>query len=82
MTTTRALVLQEAADKGWEAVQIDGIPEGFAWQAPDVTIGGTLHPGRYYAFIPLSLWGSMDSRVSAIDEQTLLVNYKKIKRVK
>lgn len=53
MKITRELVASIAQSKGYEPVQIDGIPEGFSWKEPDLTVGETIHKGRYVAFSPL-----------------------------
>lgn len=54
MRHTAANVRARAEEKGLEPTQIDGIPEGFSYKEPDVTIGGKLHVGRYVAFIPFN----------------------------
>lgn len=41
-----------AKTMGYLPVQIDGIPEGFSFKTPDITIGGKNHTGPYCAFIP------------------------------
>lgn len=62
MKITRANVEVFAISRGWESVQIDGIPEGFSWKEPDVTISttaepkGVLHKGRIIKFKPLGEW--------------------------
>jgi len=56
MRVTRANVEEYAKSKGWEPIQIDGTPEGFAWQEPDVTIGDKQHKGRIIKFEPLQEW--------------------------
>lgn len=53
MKITRANVEQYAKEKGYEPVQIDGIPEGFSFIEPDITIGDILHKGRIVKFKPL-----------------------------
>lgn len=52
MKTTRVSVEQLA--KEYEPIQVDGIPEGFSFKKPDVTIGGKEHKGFYIAYLPLS----------------------------
>ncbi len=54
MKVTRVIAEQYAKDHGLEPVQIDGIPDGFAFIEPDVTIGENTHIGSYVAIIPLS----------------------------
>ncbi len=56
MRITRANVEAYALKNGWEAIQIDGIPEGFAWKMPDVEIGEVLHKGKIIKFKPLGEW--------------------------
>lgn len=58
---TRANVEEYAQTKGLELIQIDGIPEGFSWREPDVTIGGVAHKGRIIKFKPLANWQDKDS---------------------
>lgn len=53
---TRASVEEYAREKGLEPVQIDGVPEGFSWIEPDITIGNKEHKGRIIKFKPLSNW--------------------------
>lgn len=53
MKATRANVEEYAKGKGYEPVQIDGIPEGFAWREADITINGKEHRGRTVTFEPL-----------------------------
>ena len=55
MIWTRASVELDANDKGLEPVQVDGIPEGFSWKQPDVTVGDVLHVGKYVVYGPLGL---------------------------
>lgn len=54
MKWTRASVAEYISDKGYEPIQIDGIPEGFVFVTPDITIGGVTHSGELCAFIPKS----------------------------
>ena len=54
MKWTRANVEEYAKRKGLEPLQRDGIPDGFIWREPDVTIGGTEHKGRTVIFKPLT----------------------------
>lgn len=56
MIVTRSNIADYAREKGLELVQIDGIPEGFSFREPAITIGGVEHSGLYIAFIPLSDW--------------------------
>lgn len=52
MKATRESV--EQLTKEYEPIQIDGIPEGFSFKKPDITIGGKEHKGFYIAYLPLS----------------------------
>lgn len=54
MKATRVNVEEWAKTKGLEPVQIDGIPEGFSWIEPDITINGVEHKGRILKIKPLS----------------------------
>jgi len=56
MKITRANVEQYAKEKGLEPIQIDDLPDGFAWQEPDITIGNQTHKGRIIKFKPLGEW--------------------------
>ncbi len=78
MKTTRANVAQFVADKGYDPVQIDGIPEGFSFQKASITIAGVYHIGEYVAFIPMSEWEN-DSVVHGNTPEELLNNYKNSK---
>lgn len=71
MKHTRVNVEHEAKQKGLEPIQIDGIPEGFSFKAPDVQIGETLHKGQYVAFVPMT-----ESVVWSYDMDKLLEFYK------
>lgn len=51
---TRFNVEVYANEKGLQPLQIDGIPEGFSFIEPDITIGGVTHSGMMIAFIPNS----------------------------
>lgn len=55
---------------GLEIVQIDGIPEGFSYRFPDITIGETTYPGHYLAFVPLT-----EKIIRAKTEEGLVENY-------
>ncbi len=76
MNMTRANVEEHAKAKGYEPVQIDGIPEGFSFRKPDVNIGGVSHIGQFIAFIPLADWDN-DSTVLASTPNDLLNAYNK-----
>lgn len=73
MNNTRANVLELASKAGLEPVQIDGIPEGFSFKQPDITISNVFHKGKYVAFIPHAPTGET---VSTYTVQELLVIYK------
>jgi len=57
MQNTLANLKQYAENVDLELVQIDGIPEGFSYKIPDVTINNAKgepveHKGDYVAFVP------------------------------
>lgn len=62
MKWTRANLEEYAKSKGYEPLQEDGIPEGFSWKEPDVTISrwvdtgmvAVAHKGRIIRFKPLT----------------------------
>lgn len=57
MKVTRAWVAEKVAGKGYEPLQIDGIPEGFAFHATqDRLIGGVRDLGHLVAYIPLKFY--------------------------
>ena len=80
MKTTRVNVEEFATSKGFEPIEVDGIPDGFAWKMPDITIGGKEHIGAYVAFIPLSEWDSSSGKVVSDTVETLLELYNKFKK--
>lgn len=61
MKITRANVEVYAKTYGLDPIQIDGIPDGFAWKEPDVNINGIEHKGRIIKFKPLADWADKDS---------------------
>ncbi len=56
MYITKANVERYAISKGLEPLQINGIPEGFSWREPDITINKEFHKGRTVKFQPLQDW--------------------------
>ncbi len=76
MKITRELVASIAQSKGYEPVQIDGIPEGFSWKEPDLTVGETTHKGRYVAFSPLKDEQADGGVIRAETIEELLTIYK------
>lgn len=54
---TRANVEEYAHTRGLELIQVDGIPDGFAWIEPDITIGNKFIQGKVVIFKPLAKWG-------------------------
>lgn len=56
MMITRANVEVFAISKGWEPIQIDGIPEGFSWKESDIKIGDKEIKGKIIKFKPLGEW--------------------------
>ncbi len=63
---TRANVEEYAEKKGLQPIQIDGIPDGFAWIEPNININGIEHKGRIIKFKPLANW--QDEKVITYDE--------------
>jgi len=61
MKITKANVEKYIENKGYEPIQIDGIPEGFSFKEPSVNINGVEHQGRIIKFKPLSDWQDIDS---------------------
>lgn len=78
MKVTLASIEDRIKNKGYEPVQIDGIPEGFSFKEPDITIGGEFHEGKYVAFIPLKEWDTETSQVWSYSMKGLLEIYKAI----
>lgn len=78
MKITRAYAEEYAKEKGYEAIQIDGIPEGFSYTLPDITIGGIEHKGGFIAFVPLGdmLRSDRKTIVQAMTKENLLEQYK------
>jgi len=81
MKVTLASVQEKIKNKGLEPVQIDGIPEGFSFKEPSITIGGVYHEGKYTAFIPLKEWDEI-SQVHSYSVDGLLKVYKEIRNVR
>ncbi len=71
MRLTLQDVLAYVEGRGLTPIEIDGIPDGFAYKYPDVTIGGVTHEGLLIAYIPLSEF----KMVSATTQQQLLELY-------
>lgn len=71
MKNTRVNVEEQAKKRGYDPVQIDGIPEGFSFQAPTVRIADVVHEGQFIAFIP----NTEDGVVWAYDAGMLLELY-------
>lgn len=71
MKANRVNVDEYAKEKGLEPIQVDGIPDGFAWKEPDVTIGNITHIGDYLAFLPLLDFNI----VHGSDRDDLLISY-------
>lgn len=69
MKITFANVKDWAEQRGLEPVQIDGIPEGFSFKEPTVTISNKEHIGGYVAYIPFSDWDAVYANSEA-DLQT------------
>ncbi len=56
MKITRANVQEYAKQKGLNPIQVDGIPDGFAWKEDDLEISGIIHKGRIIKFTPMEEW--------------------------
>lgn len=55
---TRVSAEEYAQAQGLEPVQIDGIPEGFSFRAPDIQIGDNHYQGGYVALLPRKNWST------------------------
>lgn len=75
MKVTRAYAEESAKEKGYEPIQVDGIPEGFSFKKPDIDIGGKVHVGELIAFIPLAETERELASVTGKDVFDLLENY-------
>ena len=75
MRWTLQTVVKHAQDKGLDLIQVDGIPEGFSYKEPDVTIGDKTHKGRYVLYGPLG-----EDIIKAETEQDLLNSYNHFKK--
>jgi len=56
MKITRQDVEKYVAGRPMSEVQVDGIPDGFAFKYADVNIGGKEVLGSLIAYVPLSNW--------------------------
>jgi len=70
MLNTRANVEVYAKEKGYQPIQIDGIPEGFSWKQDGLTIGGVEHGKTYWLFHP-----NEEERTSANETEHLVTYY-------
>jgi len=61
MKVTRASVESYIENKGFEPIQIDGIPDGFSFKEPNITIGVVEHKGRIIKFNPMKEWEDKDA---------------------
>lgn len=77
MKITKANVAEYAEKHGLESVQIDGIPEGFSFKEPNVTINGKEHIGQYVSFAPLRDWGFNQSMIRTNTIEELVTLYTK-----
>lgn len=77
MKITHANVAEYAEKNGLEPIQIDGIPEGFSFKEPDVTIGEKEHIGQYVSFAPMKDWDFNQSMIRAETIEELVTVYKK-----
>lgn len=76
MRLTRANIQILIEGKGYEPVQIDGIPEGFSFKEPEIRIGNVSYQGQYIAFIPLS----DDVRIAKDTPEELLTTFNQYNR--
>lgn len=81
MKITRASAEEWASKRGYKPVQIDGIPEGFSFRTPDVTIGNSTHFGRFIALVPLAEWDGEDVKCEATTEHHLLELFNKASQI-
>ena len=58
--------------KDYEPVQQDGIPDGFLWKKPDVTIGDKEIKGDYVLYVPMT-----ENTLNAQTIEPLLAEYNK-----
>lgn len=64
MKITKASIEEKLAGKGYEPVQIDGIPEGFVYFLHQgIKVSTLLHVGHYMAFIPNAEWSDNENVV-------------------
>lgn len=75
MKITRANVQQYAEEKGYEPIQVNGIPEGFSFKIPGLTIDGKEIGGGYIAFIPNGDWNDPFATVITGENVEKLLNY-------
>lgn len=61
MKITRANVEQYAKEKGLKLIQINEIPDGFAWKEPNITISSKTYKGKTLIFKALSDWADKDA---------------------
>lgn len=57
MKWTRANVAQDAKDEGLTQIEVDGIPDGFAWYKDGLKVGAHTSPAVYVAYLPLNSGG-------------------------
>lgn len=70
MKNTAENIKDKVSSYGLQEVQIDGIPEGFSYKFPDITIGSQTHFGHYLSYVPMA-----DSIVRGKTQEELLENY-------
>lgn len=70
MKVTAALAERFGREKGLDPIQVDGVPEGFSFREPDLTIGSLTHKGGYVALIPLASFLSGEE-VPMVKSETL-----------
>lgn len=80
MKITHANVTHYASVIGLVPFQIDGIPEGFSYKEPDVSVGGEVKQGRIMIFHPMLEWdqiGAIEYREQPKPKKSILDHYLK-----
>lgn len=67
---TAAYVREIAEREGLIPIQVDGIPEGFSYITPSLTIGDHTYGDQYVAFVPMT-----EYRAHAVTLPGILNNY-------
>lgn len=77
MKVTQDTVEESAKQRGLEPVQVHGIPEGFSFKEPDLTIDSNTYEGHYVAFVPLREWDDERHLVRALSIPALQTLFKR-----